>query len=348
MFANLNINYVISLIKSTGKKSFENLSRICKIHPSTLRRSIPHHEESLNSLQAIAKSLFKNENMLVLAFDDSKIRKNYSKFMQGAGKFFDEKIGRRIMAFKIIVAGLTNGKIIIPIHFQYLFAPEYSESENVPKFVKADYMKQITENAQKALPSKEIVVAADGLFATVDVLRWLSNAHIKAVLRFAKNRKVLFKGQEKKLSEIHALICNGRYKNRTIQAVWHGMNLYFTAVKRMDKHGETSIIYLVSTFVKSNQSYLLAELYKKRWLIETLFRTTKQSLGLEDCFSRILEFQKNHVASVFLAYGILQIKRKIYRLKNPEEALKRSKHGNALSLKSSILALDHIFNEVFA
>lgn len=53
--------------------------------------------------------------------------------------------------------------------------------------------------------------------------------------------------------------------------------------------------------------------------------------------------QKNHAASVFLAYAILQIKRKTYRLKNPEEALKRAKHGNVSCLKSWILALDHIF-----
>lgn len=158
----------------------------------------------------------------------------------------------------------------------------------------------------------------------------------------------MFKGQKKKLSKIPELACKGRYKNRTILATWHGMDLYFTAVKRTDKHGDTSIIYLVSTFVKSNQPYLLAELYKKRWLIETVFRTTKQSLGLQDCFSRILEFQRNHVASVFLAYGILQIKRKIYRLKNPEEALRRTKHEKASSIKSWILALSHIFGEVAA
>ncbi len=262
--------------------------------------------------------------------------------------FAPRKFGRRIIAFKIVVAALTNGKIIIPIHFQYIFAPEYADCEETPTFIKSEYMKQVTEYVKSFLPTKEIVVTGDGLFATIGVLQWLSTSNIKAVLRCAKNRIVLFKGRKKKLSEIPELTFKGRYKNRTIQATWHGMDLYFTAVKRTDKHGETSIIYLVSTFVKPNQPYLLAEFYKKRWLIETVFRTTKQSLGLQDCFSRVLEFQKNHVASVFLAYGILQIKRKIYRLKNPEEALRRTKHRNASFIKSWILALNHIFAKVAA
>lgn len=47
------------------------------------------------------------------------------------------------------------------------------------------------------------------------------------------------------------------------------------------------------------------EHYAKRWRIEMLNRTTKQSIGIGECFSRKLEIQHNHVAAVLLAYALV-------------------------------------------
>jgi hypothetical protein len=44
--------------------------------------------------------------------------------MQGAGMFYDTKIGRCIMAFRLVIGVVTGGKFAIPIDCAYLFAKE--------------------------------------------------------------------------------------------------------------------------------------------------------------------------------------------------------------------------------
>jgi hypothetical protein len=48
--------------------------------------------------------------------------------MQGAGMFFVTKIGRRIMAYKLAICMITNGKIAIPIDCAYMFSKEILDS----------------------------------------------------------------------------------------------------------------------------------------------------------------------------------------------------------------------------
>ena len=44
--------------------------------------------------------------------------------MQGSGLFFDTKIGRRIMAFRLVIGIITDGRFAIPIDSAYLFTKE--------------------------------------------------------------------------------------------------------------------------------------------------------------------------------------------------------------------------------
>ena len=53
-----------------------------------------------------------------------------------------------------------------------------------------------------------------------------------------------------------------------------------------------------------------------------MFRTLKQSLGLEDCESRDVNKQEKHFEAVFLAYAILQNIKFKQKLKNSEEAIR--------------------------
>lgn len=349
MFANINLNYIVALLMSTGKRSFAQLAQIFGFHESTMRRQIPPAKKSIECLKSIAEALFGKEDIICLVFDDSKLNKMHSKFMQGAAKFFFEKFGRRFMAFKIIVAAITSGKNIIPVDFEYMNAAEYTELDPaLKKFDKAKYMKTVYDQVKILFPSSEIVIIADGLFGTVDVLKFTVSNNIKAVFRCAKNRKILYQNKKNALTEIADLERQKNQNSRTIQAVWHEMNLYFTSVQRVDKHKEISMIYLVSTFVDQNKPSLLSELYQKRWMIEKMFRTTKQSLGLGECFSRILEKQREHVAAVFLAYAILQMKQKQNDLASPEEAKRQLIGKKIATTKSRINALGRIFGECYA
>lgn len=84
----------------------------------------------------------------------------------------------------------------------------------------------------------------------------------------------------------------------TIKADGRGLLLFFTAYRRIDKHGEKTIVFLVSTYNIKPSAHVNS--YKKHRLVEKVIRTCKQYLGLQECFSTVFETQQDHVTSVFL------------------------------------------------
>ena len=125
------------------------------------------------------------------------------------------------------------------------------------------------------------------------------------------------------------LFRNSRAKR--VKAFFHGIELYFSIHKRKNKNNEYNFIYIVSTMYLTAKNYLIA--YENRWYIEMMFRTMKQSLGLNQCFSRSLEKQKVHIFSVFFSYSFLESEKYALKFKNPEISIK---HLSMLKLRSSI------------
>lgn len=62
------------------------------------------------------------------------------------------------------------------------------------------------------------------------------------------HRRVEFRGTQYKIREIVCLQPRGRQMARTIKIKWHGLDLYLTAERRIDKHGEESIVFLAATY----------------------------------------------------------------------------------------------------
>ena len=79
-----------------------------------------------------------------------------------------------------------------------------------------------------------------------------------------------------------------------------------------------------------------------------MFRTTKQHLGLQECFSTKMDAQLNHVTSVFLAYALLELERKVQKLPTPEAAIRSLKPRKISSLKQRINRLGDIFRGSYA
>ena len=338
MFTNMSVEYPISLIISTGKKSFETLGNTIKKTGKAVSRLLSSSESNFLQLKSIAQQLFKNKKTLILVIDDSLIKKIYAKLMQGSGYFFDQKIGQSIMAFRLLCATITDGKHLIPLRCQFLYSVEFKD---VAKQSKTEIVKGMITDAQKTFPEKTIIVAADGAFASIALLQWLLDNNIKAEMRMHSNRSVLYKGKSIIIRDIKELIPKGRNRACTISVLWHGMRLFITAQRRIDKHENETIVYQVATY-KVKPSQHVAN-YKKRWPIEMLFRTCKQYLGLSDCFSRKMNVQLNHMSSVFVAYAFAQVERKIQKLKTPEEAIRWFKSKKVNFLKNRIAASSEIF-----
>lgn len=199
-------------------------------------------------------------------------------------------------------------------------------------------------DVKKIFPDTNIIVAADGAFAGKELLSWAIKNNIYLELRMHSNRKVKYKGKSVVLRNISKLIPKGRYMARTIEALWHGMKLYITAQRRINKHGEETIVYQAATYQAKPAKHVAV--YKKRWPIEKVFRTTKGYLGLEDCYSTSLDTQLNHISSVLTAYAIAQVERKKQKLDCVEDAIRAFKSQNYSVIKSHIDRLDKIFEVI--
>ena len=342
---NTQITYPLLLIASTTKRSFEALGAMIHKSGDTIKRWLSPKEISLAITVKIAQKIFKNNRELTLSIDDSLLHKIHSMFMVGTGKFYDTKLGKRVMAFRLIVGALTNGKNTIPINFDYFFTKELlSDNESVK--TKLDFIREFHAQAKRLFPEKKIRIAADGLFATVEFFRWALANSVPAILRMHSNRKVTYKGQEIKINQIQDLKLKGKQKARTIKVMWYDLELFITAEKRVSKSGKESIVYLAATYKARPSKYVKD--YKKRWPIEKFFRTAKQHLGIQECFSRDLEIQSRHIAAVFVAYAIAQHQMKKCNLDNPEQAIKALKRKKTKNLIGHFTRSNQNFQEFYA
>ncbi len=324
LYSSTVLKYPVLTLLSRGKRSFENMGLLIQRSGDTVKRLLHPAAHSFNVSRSICQSMFAKNEILCVGIDDTLLRKIYSRFMQGAGMFFDTKIGRSIMAYKLVIGIITDGKFAIPIDCAYIFAKEILDSIDEKFPTKDEIAKSFVKTAIKLFPDKKIIVVVDGLYTSVEFVRWCKLENIKLEARMHSNRVVEYDGERIKIKDLlkkNGLRPLGRQMARTISVAWHSIDLELTIVRRFDKKGRESIVFQVATYKALPREHVAN--YKKRWKVEELNRTTKQEIGLQECFSRSLETQHNHVASVLLAYAFAQLERKFSRLDNVEQALRR-------------------------
>lgn len=330
------ITYPVLLFLSRGKKSFENLGTLIQRSGDTARRLLQPAKHSFLASRSISQSMFANDKTLYVAIDDTLVKKIHSKFMRGAGMFFDTKIGRRIMAYRLAICIVTDGKFAIPIDCNYFFPKEILDLIDEKYPTKTDIAKAFVKVALKLFPDKKIIVVVDGLYSSVEFISWCRHENIKLEARMHSNRVVEFNGERIEINKLllkNGIRPKGRQMARTIAVSWHNVGLELTIVRRFDKNDNESIVFQVATYKALPREHV--ETYSKRWKIEELNRTTKQKLGLQECFSRSLEVQHNHTAAVLLAYSIAQLERKLLKLQCVEHAIRglEMKTVNSLTKK---------------
>jgi len=326
LYSSTILKYPVLTILSRGKRSFENMGLLIQRSGDTVKRLLHPAEHSFQVSRDISKSMFAKEKTLCVGIDDTLLRKVYSKFMQGAGMFFDTKIGRSIMAYKLVICIITDGKFAVPINCAYMFAKEILDSINEKFPTKDAIAKSFVKTAIKTFSDKKIIVVVDGLYTSVGFVRWCKIENINLEARMHSNRVVEYNGEKIRVKDLlnqRGLRPKGRQMARTISVIWHSIDLELTIVRRFDKKDRESIVFQVATYKALPREHVAN--YKKRWKVEELNRTTKQEIGLQECFSKSLETQYNHAASVLLAYSFAQLERKFSRLNNVEQALRRFK-----------------------
>ena len=335
--------YPILLIKSIGKKSFQSLGEIVGKVGKTIKRWMKPSDQIFKENIAIAKWLFANKKTLYLSIDDTLIHKLYSKIMQGTGWFYDSKIGKDLISFKLLCAAIGDSRCLIPVAALFLFDKNLCDTEIKSR---DDIVKSIIISVLSAFKDKKVIVVMDGLFATIDILSWAAKNGIKVEVRMHSNRKIKYQGKSMRIRDINRLIPHGKHYARTISAEWHGIMLDITGHRRVDKHGNETIVYQAATY-QVTASYHV-NVYTKRWPIEKCFRTCKQQLGLKDCYSTKIDVQLNHVASVFQAYALVQLEMKKHKFETPEQTIRFLKTKNVNFFNKLIASLDQIFEVAYA
>ncbi len=333
----------LTILTNIGKRSFENMGRVIKKSGDTISRMLRPGHESLEQSKKIAQQIFADKKELLAVIDETAIKKIHSQMMEGTGWLFDTKIGRSINAYKLIIGAISDRKFVVPINAAFTFGKEFYTN---PSEALRITVQHFINTAQKLFPNTRIIAVLDGAYATVKYLQWAIENNIETEVRMHSNRVVEYKGKKKKLREIKEIRPKGRQMARTVQVIWRGLSLYITAVRRIDKHGNETIVYQAATYKATPKQHAMN--YKKRWGIEKLNRTTKQSLGLQECFSRKIVTQYDHICAVLLAYSLVQLEMKKNGYKNAETAIRALKKKNPAFLNRCITALDQNNASVYA
>jgi hypothetical protein len=329
------------LMLSTKRKNFSAMGRFFDVVGKVIFRLL-HPEEVYHEMMIkIAMLTFEGAKVLYVIFDDTLLRKVYSKLMEGSEKNFCTKIGRRITSFKLLAAMISNGHISLPFFSAFLFSDELDPRA---KKSRADWVKRIIEMVKKYFPGKEIIVLGDGAFGTKEFLRWCKEHKVKFEGRIRRNAVITYNGKKINICNIETLRPVGRQRARTIKTTWDGIPVYITAELRENKH-ENIIAYQVSNFKARPKKHV--KIYGIRWTIEMFFRTLKQSFGIQDCQSVKLITQESHVAASFVIYSLVALDAKKRKLESPEAAIRAAKLTNVKNFKRYLDRLDQEYSHVF-
>ncbi len=337
-------NYaLLTIITKIGKKSFKNIAEKNGISDKTVYRMLRSGRESLKISDAIAQSLFSKAKELKVIIDDTTLRKTFANTMEGIEPHYDTKTGQAINSYKLIVSAITDGTFVIPNDAAFLMGKDFCNDPKKDSEVTVDFF---IKEAQKKFPNAFLIAVLDGAFARLTYLKHAVDSAIATEVRMHCNRVVRYKEKMQKLSEIKELKPKGRQKARTILVEWHDIPLYITAVKYVNKDKSEKIVYQAATYCAIPRKH--AEVYKARWGIEKLFRTTKQTLGLQECYSRKIGTQYKHICAVLLAYSILQLEMKANKYKKPESAARVLEKKKNPLLERGMPTLNQIFGVAHA
>lgn len=109
------------------------------------------------------------------------------------------------------------------------------------------------------------------------------------------------------------------------------ISLYYCTVFK-PRDNKPGVKYIISNYDAPAKCHVRN--YKFRWIIESFFKFSKQSLGLSDCVAHSLEKQLNHIRYVFSAYIKVQI-----------ISLKQGSLSIYETIKTIRSQKKHIFNE---
>jgi len=314
------LKYSLGLVLTKEKKSCPKMALALSICHDSIYRFLYKANSFLPLFPSIMISIVRGhatvKNPGYLIIDETFFSKQFATFLEGVFNMFNAAMGRQERGLMLVVMAWSNGAATIPITFRWLFHKDLVGNDYKTK---SEIAKELLLEYKNKIPFDHFLV--DGHYSTIYLMRFLVDQSIHFVAKFPINRVITTKDGEKNQLRDHSrlkLLRNCR--SRSTKAIFNGMELYVSAHKRKMRNGEFAFTYIVSNICLQTKEYL--QRYERRWKIEIMFRTMKQSLGLQHCQARSLFRQEAHISAVFFSYSFLQNEKEKHNLKNSELVIK--------------------------
>ncbi len=279
------INYIKSLIKNQGKVNFSKISK--NVSHDSLAWTMSHKNLRQILLWNFMES-FLNCNDAFLIIDDTIIEKPYSKSSQDIGECtryaWSNKEKKSIKGINIVFLALVVGNIRIPIAYKI-----YDKSKK-----KTQLALDLLSYARNQLGLRSIFVLFDIYYSSKVILKRIKDYGWYFVTRIKKNRKVSGTIAKYFFCSPYG-ISRAKISNIDVILVRHCK------------------YYLITNRLSLTKDEIRGW-YKKRSLIEEIFRELKCLFHAEHCQSQIRQSWENHILLSCISFCFLEIKRQKYNI----------------------------------
>ena len=333
--------YILGLILNRERKNCTKMAKVLNRSHDTLYRFLANHAIYIPLFPAFfikVANHFAKQKSGYLIVDDSAVSKIFAKSIERLAWIYNSSIGRPERGLCIVVVAWSNGNVTIPLIFSWWFSKKVIDKENYK--TKIQYACVLLDQIKEKV--KFDYLLADGLYFSKDMADFLNDRSIKFVMRCASNRKITTDDNVSEQIKNHPRLRLKRNQHsKMVSASYGDQSLYFIVQKRLNKNNEYENVYFVSNFKLHHSDYI--KVYRDRWNIEPIFRTTKSYVGLSNCSALSIDKQTNHIFAVFFTYNFLQFKKNSLKFENPEQALSNLRELKLAQLNNMINAFSREF-----
>jgi hypothetical protein len=290
-------NYIFGLLKTTGRKNVESITRFSKVGSKKLyQEQLSDTNKLKDALQNIAK-IGTNGKYKYLIIDGTTIQKPYGRKIENITYDRNSCSGRVERCISIVASFISTSGKSFPFDFDFWkrikdCGDDYIKKTDIALNLIIDVCKKININ----------MVLMDGGFTCEKILKQVCELKVEYISRFSRSRYVIIDGVSNLIQNHSCFSMKRNQRYIKVSGYYKNMKCYFVAHKRNGKNGKSEVVFYITN--ANLPAKKIVKIYSKRFKIESGFRTTKQKIGLADCQSRSAIKQTNHIFSVFLAYSI--------------------------------------------
>ncbi|MDP2951482.1 MAG: transposase [bacterium] len=278
------IPYIKGLMCVFENANCSSLARVANCSHDSLTRILKEQKLVWQILlTSFALRIFGKLQDGYLIIDDTVISKIFAKKIENLSWVYCSKIGKVVQGLDIVMLAWSNGKLTLPLAIKV-----YQKNSGKTKI---DLALELLDCA-KTLDLKPKYVTFDCWYAADKILKKIEQFNWIFITQIKKNRKIN-NSPVKRLFKNPYWIFQGKLSGGLeVKVVRNGKN------------------YFIANDLSLEKKEIL-NLYKGRWLVETVFRMLHSKLGIDQCQLISLQAQTAHFYFCLFAFLALEKQRMI-------------------------------------